>query len=82
MSENEKKTIGEQMLEILRDGKPHPKSELHDLCRPSGPGAVRVHIYNLRRSLKQGFKIVTVYRNGGLCYQLVRVLASPYDGRI
>ena len=66
-----KETIQEKMMKILRDGKPHLVSELHELCKPSGRGAVLVHMVGIRkRHLKPNETVVAVWRNRRIHYQL------------
>lgn len=71
------------ILDILSDGKPHFRKELHVCCGPSLMKVVTTHIVNIRKKLPPGQDIVAVVRNQGKLpmYQHVRTLASPNDGR-
>lgn len=74
--------ISKSFLDTLSDGLPHSREELHTLCGPSNPKQVTWHISYLRRHLRPvGQDIVSMTTPSGLHYQLVRSLASPYDGR-
>lgn len=70
-----------KMLRLLSDGEPHPVSELHELCLPSGRKAVRTNILALRKALPPGEAILCTIRNRKTYYQHVRLLASANDGR-
>lgn len=71
--------IQRKMLDVLSDGKFHTHEELHACCKPSGPNAVKVHLYNLRvRMNPRGHDIMTRRVNGKWFYRHVRLLASPY----
>ena len=67
-----------RMLEILSDGLPHTKDELHKCCGPSGLWAVPNHVSSLRKKLnRRGQDIVCrKVQNGPMCYQHVRLLSS------
>ena len=69
------------MLDILSDGKRHPRKELHACCGPSRFTIVSVHICNLRKKLPRGQDILCVARDNSHFYQLVRLIASANDGR-
>jgi len=72
-----------KMLEILSDGRPHRRKELHACCGPSSErGTVYRHVSSIRTKLKpKGENIVCVLLNRSVHYQHVRLLQSPYDGR-
>jgi len=73
-----------RMLEVLRDGLPHAREELHaclddDLSRRS---SIQPHITRLRSKLEgRGEGILCVLYESKPHYQQVRFLASAYDGR-
>lgn len=76
-------TTEQAMLDILSDGKPHHRKELHACCGPSLAKVVTVHIVSIRKKLPPGQNIVAVVGNHGKkpMYQHVRMLASPNNGR-
>jgi hypothetical protein len=71
------------ILNILADGKPHHRKELHACCGPSLMAVVTQHIVNIRKKLPPGHDIVARVLNRGKLplYQHVRKLASANDGR-
>jgi hypothetical protein len=75
--------IQQQMLEILSDGLPHLRSELHTCCGPSSEkGTVSWHVHRIRQFLKpKGEAIICVLHHNRIHYQHVRLLYNPYDGR-
>lgn len=72
------------MLELLADGKPHTRRELH-ACLPDELGGlvnVRRHLCNIRRKLtSRGEAVICVLHLRRICYQRVRVLVPP-DGPV
>lgn len=59
------------MLEILRDGQPHPIAEFHELCKPSSRPAVFFHIFMIRKHmLREEEAIATVISNRRIYYQM------------
>lgn len=71
--------IQQAMLEILSDGLPHTREELHECCKPSSLPALSVHMVRLRKRLiPKGESVVCVIKNRRICYQHVRLLVSPY----
>jgi hypothetical protein len=72
--------IQRAMLQVLSDGRPHPREELHDCCRPSSMGAANAHICFLRKRLAQRSEsILCVLKGRSIFYQHVRLLVSPYS---
>lgn len=71
------------IIDILSDGKPHSRKELHACCGPSLKKVVSTHVVNIRKKLPPGQDIVAVMLNRGKAafYQHVRRLASANDGR-
>lgn len=70
------------MLEMLSDGQPHYRGELHKCCGPSCVKMVRYHISRIRKQLRPvGQDIVCELVNRQIHYRHVRLLASPNDGR-
>jgi len=68
-----------RMLEVLSDGQPHAKSELHKACGPCSEKTVVVHIFNLRKKLQRhGHDVACRRVRSRWCYQHVRLLA-PSD---
>lgn len=73
-------TIREQMLELLSDGLPHTRAELHSLCGPSSRSTIRTHIHFIRRTLRpKGEDIICELHRRALCYRHVRLLRSPNE---
>lgn len=74
-------TVLEKMLQILSDGKPHPRSELFD-CMEDALGetsTIRVHLCRLRKQLEPKHETISrIQFNGQVYYQHVRLMASPY----
>lgn len=70
-----------KMLEVLSDGLPHHRDELHKCCGPSSVGVVKFHLAQIRKHLRPlGEDVVCVQNGVGFFYQHVRLLASPYKG--
>lgn len=69
------------ILELLSDGRPHTREDLHECCGPSSIAVVRVHVHNLRKELPSNEDIVCRTINGKTHYQHVLLLPSAYDGR-
>lgn len=73
-------TIAEQMMELLADGMPHTRRELHAFCGPSRLSVVRKHICVIRRDIRpRGEDIICVLYRRALCYQHVRLLGSSRE---
>lgn len=73
----------QRMYAVLSDGFPHTAQELcgclwDDL---SDPKTVLFHLSTMRKSLRQRSEGLRTARepNGVVTYQLVRLMASPYD---
>jgi hypothetical protein len=67
-------TISQQMLELLKDGKPHSVAELHKFCGPSLRGVVRFHIRTIRdKFLKPNEAVLCVLHESVIHYQLVLI---------
>lgn len=63
------------MLEILSDGLPHHRDELHALCGPSCAGVVSQHLQGVRKKLRMfGQDIICELRNRTTYYRHVRLL--------
>jgi len=82
---NSKFTKTEQlMLNVLADGYPHTREELH-ACLPdelSALGAIKRHLSGIRKKLRpQGQDIICELRDRRPLYRHVRLLASATDGR-
>ncbi len=72
------------ILELLSDGMPHPRDEVKRLLPDdlADARAIAVHVCNLRRKIgRVGQDIIFTIDRRRKCYRLVRMLASPYDGR-
>ena len=70
----------QRMAEILADGLPHTKEELHACCGPSSIEVVYFHINNLKTKLRpQGEDIICEFKFMKYYYRQVRLLASPYN---
>lgn len=81
MSQTEFTPTEAAMLQILSDGKPHRREELHSCCGPSSIGVVGVTVCSIRKKLRgRGEDVVCVNRGdrNGFAYQHVRLLVSPY----
>lgn len=73
----------QRMYAVLADGEPHTRQDLQvclwdDL---SEPRTVNRHISTMRDALKARSEGIVTRRehNGVITYQLVRLLASPYE---
>lgn len=75
------RSIQEQMWNMLADGLPHSRNDLHALCGPSSPSVVAVHIHSLKKRLIRGEEIVCVLINRQTHYRRVRTLGSANNGR-
>lgn len=73
----------QRIYAVLSDGEPHTVQDLQPCLWDdlADPAVLRCHISTLRKELsKQSEGIVTRREvNGVTTYQLVRVMASPYD---
>ena len=73
-----------RMLELLKDGLPHTRQELHACLEDdlAGITAIQAHLSRIRKRLRGiGEEIVCEYYLRTLHYRHVRLLNSPYDGR-
>ena len=80
MTRTEKK-----IYDLLGDGQPHSRRDILLHLDPEGfmsLSTLQVHITYLRRKLPPGELLVHVLRGKSRCYQRVRPLSSPYDGRV
>lgn len=62
-----------KLLQVLRDGKPHTRKELH-ACLPdelSNQATIKRHLSCLRRKLPANNLILCVWHTRRFCYQLV-----------
>ena len=70
------------MLDVLADGRPHLRKELH-ACLPDElgpPTNIHAHLTAIRKMLRpKGQDIICTLVNGRICYRHVRLLASQYD---
>lgn len=67
------------ILELLSDGKPHSRREIHkECCGPSTEdNTMRVHIHKLRKRLRViGQDITTFRENNVTYYQRVRQIST------
>lgn len=73
-----------RILQLLSDGRPHMREEIHeclddDLAQLS---AIKRHLSDMRKHLHPiGETIACVLWNGKICYQQFRLLPSANDGR-
>lgn len=65
--------IQRRIMEVLKDGKPHARSEVFECLQDSlsGDSTLRVHICYLRKRLRSIGKTIIWEANGG-AYRLVR----------
>lgn len=69
--------IREAILELLADGRPHHKKELHALCGPSNLRSLTSHISTLRLILRpRGEDIVCEFANRTIYYRHVRLIGG------
>jgi DNA-binding CsgD family transcriptional regulator len=79
--------VERRILGLLSDSLPHSREELgrclSDDLSNDVPRAVRWHVFNLRRKLRDRGEYIVLELVGGrrMCYRHVRLLASPYDGK-
>ena len=74
-----------RMLELLSDGLPHRREELHKCLEDdlSQLNAIQPHISRIRDKIRgKGEDIICVYFERTIGYQHVRVLYSANDGRV
>ncbi len=74
----------QRILNLLADGKPHSKDEIHELLEDdlAPVSAIHFHITQLRKKLEgRGQNILCVLHRRNAKFQQVRNLVSPYDGR-
>ena len=70
-------TIKDQMMEILRDGRPHTRQELFECCDPLADiSVVRKHVCELRNTIPVGTAILCILINRSIGYQWVRLIAK------
>lgn len=69
------------MVDILSDGMPHTREELHACCGPSSMSTIRFHLTYIRKKLPPGEDILLRILNRRRYYQWVRLLASAVNGR-
>lgn len=70
-----------KMAELLADGLPHTRQELHAFCGPSSISVVRKHMVMLRAALPSGQAIICETTGRITYYRQVRLLHSANDGR-
>lgn len=78
----------QRILDLLSDGQRHTREEIKGLLDDelADMVTVRIHVSNLRKKIAAKGENVVVSRqtvDGKVVtrYQLMRVLASPYDGK-
>lgn len=70
----------EKMLEILSDGKPHSRKELHSCCGPSLLRVVGSHLRQIRLKIRpKGEDVVCVIVQRKFMYQHVRLLNGSHE---
>ena len=71
------------MLEVLKDGRPHTKAELH-ACLPDELGrlnSIAPHLSAIRKVLRpRGQDVLCEYRDRARFYRWVRLLGSNGEG--
>lgn len=68
--------IYKQLYELMKDGKPHHRDEIHSYCGPSSPRAISTHIHVIRRKLlKENEALLCVITERRVHYQLVYLYA-------
>ena len=83
MASNNYTPTEQRIVTLLSDGKRHKRSEILEMCDElSADGAAYVHISNIRKKLPSGEDILCVFWQKSTWYQHVRLLNSPYDGRV
>ena len=73
-----------RMMEVLRDGMPHDREELHACLDDnlSALTAIQPHLTYIRKVIRiRGEDVLCVLHGRRIKYQHVRVMYSPYDGR-
>lgn len=76
--------VQRKMMDILRDGLPHTREELHGcLYDEMGPVSnIRHHLTGIRKILRpRGEDVITELVNRNTYHRWVRLLSSPYDGK-
>ena len=84
MSNNGYTPTERRMLELLRDGLPHSREDLHSCLDDdlSQLTAIQYHLSRIRGKLSLiGEDIICEYYKRSFYYRHVRLLTSPYDGR-
>lgn len=75
-------TIEQNMMEQLSDGEVHSLESLAEHLYEDSRMAMQTHVSNLRRQLRPIGQDIACIRVNGCCYfQLVRLTASPYNGK-
>lgn len=72
-----------RIAELLADGRPHTRAELHALLpRDGGPlSNVQPHLTALRKRLRPlGEEVVCEIVSRRICYRRVRLISSPHAG--
>ena len=78
-----RKTVRQKIMEVLSDGFPHPREELHaclwdELAEKT---TIQQHISDLRKVLNPKGEDITFFMSGGVgYYEIRRLVASPYNG--
>ncbi len=72
------------MLDVLADGLPHTRKELH-ACLPDELGAlvnIQPHLCKLRKRLQQdGEDVICCLVNRSICYRYVRLIVPRVMGK-
>lgn len=69
--------LEKEFLEVLKDGMPHLRDDLHSLIKPSSVGNITKIIQRMRVKLDpMGMDIVCVYRYRQISYQWIRRLGN------
>jgi len=61
------KSLKEQYIELLSDGKPHAVTEFRHISRPSGYEAVRYQLHLVRKEVN----IMSILFDGKVFYQIL-----------
>lgn len=72
------------MLDVLADGLPHTRKELH-ACLPDELGAlsnIQPHLCKMRKTLKQRNEdVICCVENGYICYRHVRLIVPSVGNK-